>query len=72
LKSPRIKHKAVTKTVAEQAAERATDAVQAQETAKSKQEKLIALVRKLNEGREPNDGLTSDHSWLYDENGLPH
>ena len=40
--------------------------------AKAKAEDMIAWVRKLNEGRPKDDTVTSDHSWLYDENGLPH
>ena len=37
----------------------------------AKAKRLIAWVRKLNKGRKQT-GVTSDHSWLYDENGLPH
>jgi hypothetical protein len=40
--------------------------------AKAKADDMIAWVRKLNEGRPKDDTVTSDHSWLYDENGLPH
>ena len=37
----------------------------------SKAKRLVAWVRGMNKGvKEKN--LTSDHSWLYDENGLPH
>lgn len=39
--------------------------------AKAKAEDTIAWVRKLNEGRPKDEAETSDHSWLYDENGLP-
>ena len=40
--------------------------------AKAKADDMIAWVRKLNEGHPKDDTVTSDHSWLYDENGLPH
>ncbi len=35
-----------------------------------KAKRILALVRRLNEGR-PKGEVSSDHSWLYDENGLP-
>lgn len=41
-------------------------------TVKAKADDMIAWVRKLNEGRPKDDTVTSDHSWLYDESGLPH
>ena len=50
----------------------ALDAEQSQDAKKAKAEAIIAFVKKFNEGRKPDDNLTSDHSWLYDENGLPH
>ena len=28
-------------------------------------------LKRINKGRRRDDGSTSDHSWLYDENGLP-
>ena len=37
--------------------------------AKSKGERMRAFVKRFKQDLEP--GLTSDHSWLYDENGLP-
>ena len=37
----------------------------------SKAKRLIAWVQGMNKG-EKEENLTSDHSWLYDENGLPH
>lgn len=37
----------------------------------AKAKRLIAWVRRLDKGRKET-GVTSDHSWLYDEDGLPH
>ena len=39
--------------------------------ADAKAAEMIAWVKRINKGRRRDDDLTSDHSWLYDENGLP-
>jgi hypothetical protein len=36
-----------------------------------KAQRLREALRKLWDSGGPPDGLSSDHSWLYDENGLP-
>jgi antitoxin VapB len=37
----------------------------------AKAKRLIAWVKQVNKGRKRDKNLTSDHSWLYDEHGLP-
>ncbi len=35
-----------------------------------KAERIRALIKRVNQDR-PKSDLSSDHSWLYDENGMP-
>jgi antitoxin VapB len=50
----------------------ALEAERPKEDPDAKAQRLIAWVREMNKGRKKDKNLTSDHSWLYDENGLPH
>lgn len=54
----------------EAAPRRPADALSAKQIAENKR-KLDAARQAMWGSERPPEGLSSDHSWLYDENGLP-